>query len=151
LTTHRLLRATNVGGQWVYVTKGDNQWQPDPPLNEADIVGRVEAVRRGERVWGPNGRFWLWSNWYLTRLMLIQTRLYQLLYPLYRWAPLRFLAALYRRLRLIPWWLLRALTGRHYALRTTHYALFFIHKRITPVGRRHHRLLNGPRSSSAAD
>jgi hypothetical protein len=112
LTTHRLLRATNVGGQWVYVTKGDNQWQPDPPLNEVDIIGRVEAIRRGERVWGPNGRFWRWSNWYLTQLMLVQARLYPLFKPLTRWRPVHLLAALYRRLRLIPWWLLRTLTGR---------------------------------------
>ncbi|MFO7539054.1 MAG: S24/S26 family peptidase [Chloroflexota bacterium] len=112
LNTHRLLRSINVGGQWVYVTKGDNQWQPDPPLNEADIVGRVEAVRRGERSWGPNGRFWRWSNRYLTQRMFIQTRLYPLLHPFYHWLPLRLLAALYRRLRLLPWWLLRALTGR---------------------------------------
>jgi hypothetical protein len=109
LTSHRLLRAIEVDGQRRYITKGDNQWQPDPPIDAVAVVGRVVAVRRGERVWEGNGRFWRWSNRYLTVLMGFQARLYPLFQPLR--LPLRPLTALYRRLRLLPWRLLRLLTG----------------------------------------
>lgn len=107
LNTHRLLRTTNVGGQQLYITKGDNLWQPDPPLLATAIIGRVEAMRRGKRVWGKNGRFWSLSNWYLTKQMRLQTAIYQQAKPL-RWL-LHPPAALYRRLRLVSWQFLRVL------------------------------------------
>jgi hypothetical protein len=116
LNTHRLLRMTNVGGQMVYTTKGDNLWQPDPPLAATAVIGRVIAVRRGQKVWSENdrwrGRLWRLGNRYFTRLMGPLVRLYQLAQPLRRVPPLRWLVALYRRLRLLPWWLFRRLTGR---------------------------------------
>lgn len=102
LNTHRLLKMTNVGGQMVYTTKGDNLWQPDPPLTATAVIGRVIAVRRGKKVWSENGRLWRIGNWYFTRLMGPQIRFYQLAQPLRRVPPLRWLAALYRRLRLLP-------------------------------------------------
>ncbi len=113
LNTHRLLRITNVGGQMVYITKGDNSWLLDPPLGATAVIGRVIGVRRGKKVWSENGRLWRIGNWYFTRLMGPQVRRYQLAQPLRRVPPLRWLAALYRRLRLLPWWLLRRLTTRH--------------------------------------
>lgn len=121
LNTHRLLRMTNVGGQMVYITKGDNLWQPDPPLAAAAVIGRVIAVRRGQKVWSGNGwsenglwRGFLWrvGNWYFTRLMGWQTALYAWLTPLRRIAPLRWLIRpfllLIRALRHLLWRLLRA-------------------------------------------
>jgi signal peptidase I len=120
LNTHRLLRMTNVGGQMICTTKGDNLWQPDPPLAATAVIGQVIAVRRGKKVWSENGRWrgrlWRLGNLYLTHLMGWQTDLYAWLNPLRQIGPVRWLIRpfllLSRALRYLSWWLFRRLTGR---------------------------------------
>lgn len=63
LLTHRVHRveATN-GGRWLR-TKGDCTWGWDSPVPEAAIIGRVTAIRHGERVTSCAGRRWRVITW----------------------------------------------------------------------------------------
>lgn len=56
LVVHRYLRHTGAG----HVLQGDTRIHPDAPVQDAQLIGRVTAVRRGDRVHSVG-----WSNWCL--------------------------------------------------------------------------------------
>lgn len=48
-------------GPAVY-TRGDNSSLPDPLLNPGDILGRVVALKRGDRLWSIDNPVWRFVN-----------------------------------------------------------------------------------------
>ena len=76
---HRLVRAHGSGAQRRLITKGDNVAGCDAPLSPDQVLGRVVAVKRGDKIVrldGMVGRAWAWfwaqlspwSRWLRPRL-----------------------------------------------------------------------------------
>jgi len=56
--THRLLARRRHGNATLLVTKGDASLNPDQPWQEEQLLGKVVAVRRGERTIDLEGGKW---------------------------------------------------------------------------------------------
>ena len=54
LITHRLI----VKKKQHWITKGDNSLNPDPPIHEKDILGRVCEIQRGDHIINLQTRYW---------------------------------------------------------------------------------------------
>lgn len=87
LVAHRVLRISKNEAGHMFLTKGDNVLQFDPPLRANEIVGRVLAIKRGEQqialdttIWRITGLFiaigtltWMrlygWGRFFVQRLL----------------------------------------------------------------------------------
>jgi hypothetical protein len=76
LIAHRLLciyRFEDAG--LTLLTKGDCVAQPDPPLAAAQVLGVVVAVCRNGQHKRLGTRWWRWSSWVASSLILLKMRL----------------------------------------------------------------------------
>ena len=69
LVAHRVVRRLDRNGSTLLITRGDRRWKPDAPVFPHQLLGRVEAVERGDRrfqpsltCWGRLGSFICWSD-----------------------------------------------------------------------------------------
>jgi hypothetical protein len=80
LIAHRVLRIYDdddddaAGAK--FVTKGDNVSHFDPPMSAGEIVGRVLAVRRGDRYMSLDTAAWRMLGWLIAASTLAWTKLY---------------------------------------------------------------------------
>lgn len=63
LIAHRVLRIRKNEAVHTFITKGDNVLQFDPPLHANKIVGRVLAIKRGNRCMPLDTAVWLILGW----------------------------------------------------------------------------------------
>jgi hypothetical protein len=67
---HRLIEERKVGDRCSWITRGDAVPQDDPPASEFELLGRVTAIRRGNRSFIPSRQVSLPSSalaWTLCR------------------------------------------------------------------------------------
>jgi signal peptidase I len=63
LVAHRVLTIYQpMAGSVDYLTKGDHAMAPDPPISKKQVVGKVAAIRRGDRQMRLDGPGWAWVN-----------------------------------------------------------------------------------------
>ncbi len=112
LVAHRLLYIQSESAGKVLFTQGDHTQQMDPPLGEAQILGRVTAVRRGERAMWLDTPLWRAVGWLVATMMLLGARMYAAERWLKRhtWgnAPCPATAALRRSMAVGFFWALKA-------------------------------------------
>jgi hypothetical protein len=77
LIAHRVLRTLENDSGRVFVTKGDNARDLDAPLGTSEIVGRVLAVRRGDRQLSLDTNTWRRIGWCIAVMSLAWTVLYK--------------------------------------------------------------------------
>lgn len=65
LLVHRLLRIDAASKEARFVAKGDNQLDSDPPVTAEALVGRVQAIRRGDRLLSLETSLWRRLGWLL--------------------------------------------------------------------------------------
>ncbi|MCF6155444.1 MAG: signal peptidase I [Candidatus Brocadia sp.] len=65
LIAHRVLSILRNDAGPIFVTKGDNVPQFDPPLSNNEIVGRVLAVKRGNRCMPLDTSAWRILGWFI--------------------------------------------------------------------------------------
>ena len=53
LVVHRVIRQLHREGSTVLITRGYRRWRPDAPVTADELLGRVEAVERGDRRFEP--------------------------------------------------------------------------------------------------
>ena len=70
--THRLLTMRRRGDVTLLVTKGDASLSPDQPWGEESLLGKVAAIRKGDRTIDLEGRKWRATNRLLGILMALQ-------------------------------------------------------------------------------
>ena len=76
LVAHRVLRVYGAGTGKRFLTKGDNAPQFDPLLGAEEIVGRVLAVRRGDRQMSLDTTAWRSVGRFVAVATLAWTKLY---------------------------------------------------------------------------
>ena len=77
LITHRVLAITHISETgFEFHTKGDNSSYLDPALKTNDILGRVLAIKRGERLLSIDNPIWHWLNMQIANAMLVSNRSY---------------------------------------------------------------------------
>ena len=70
--THRLLARRRHGGATLLVTKGDAALNPDQPWREEQLLGKVAAIKRGDRTIDLEGGKWRAMNRLLGVLPALQ-------------------------------------------------------------------------------
>ena len=70
--THRLLARRRHGGAILLVTKGDAALNPDRPWREEQLLGKVVAIKRGDRTIDLEGGKWRAMNRLLGVLAVLQ-------------------------------------------------------------------------------
>lgn len=65
LIAHRVLNIFESDVGPIFVTKGDNVSQFDPPLSDNEIVGRILAVKRGNRCMPLDTVIWKILGWFI--------------------------------------------------------------------------------------
>lgn len=74
LVTHRVISLKDEeSGLW-YVTKGDNRLWADPDVAASEIIGRVLAIKRGNRHFDLDNRTWRIASWLIGCTMLLWIR-----------------------------------------------------------------------------
>jgi hypothetical protein len=63
LIAHRVLSIFESNTGSIFVTKGDNVSSFDPPFNDNEIVGRVLAIKRGNRCMPLDTAVWRILGW----------------------------------------------------------------------------------------
>jgi signal peptidase I len=67
--THRAISPTKHG----WITKGDSNILPDPPIKPANIIGRVRMVQRTNQMINFETRKWIYINPLLAKLSQLET------------------------------------------------------------------------------
>ncbi len=70
--THRVLWVRNKGNAIRLVTKGDNEINVDPPVSPSQILGKVAAVERADRILHLESPPWRFINRLLGILFLVE-------------------------------------------------------------------------------
>lgn len=73
LIAHRVLRVLDIENGRTLVTKGDHVSAPDPLISAEELLGRVQAVRRGERQMRLDTRAWRRAGEAIAWVMLAET------------------------------------------------------------------------------
>ena len=73
---HRVLRLKRDQTGSTYLTKGDNVWRVDGPVKANEIIGRVLAIKRGNRAVSLNTPRWRKLGRLLAFVMLAMATLY---------------------------------------------------------------------------
>jgi len=76
--THRLLARRRHGGAILLVTKGDAALNPDQPWREEQLLGKVVAIKRGDRTIDLGGGNWRVMNRLLGVLAALQVAAFRL-------------------------------------------------------------------------
>lgn len=76
LVAHRVLHVHDGDAGPIFVTKGDNASQFDPPSSSSEIVGRVLAVERDGRHMPLDTTAWRVLGWFIASGTLAWARLY---------------------------------------------------------------------------
>ena len=76
LIAHRVLRISKNEAGHMFLTKGDNVLQFDPPLRANEIVGRVLAIKRGEQQISLDTTIWRITGLFIAIGTLTWMRLY---------------------------------------------------------------------------
>jgi hypothetical protein len=71
LITHRVISIINEESGPRYVTKGDSRLWPDPHFSATDIIGRVSAVKRGDRQLDLDSKSWRTLSWLIGFTMFL--------------------------------------------------------------------------------
>lgn len=71
LITHRVISIIDEESGPQYVTKGDGRLWPDPHLSATDIIGRVLAIRRGDRQLALDSKSWRTVSWLIGFTMFL--------------------------------------------------------------------------------
>jgi hypothetical protein len=65
---HRVVDKIRQKGRTLLVTRGDRLTQPDPPVSQDELLGRITAIQRGNRRIVPRSTFWSrMASWVLCR------------------------------------------------------------------------------------
>ncbi len=75
LIFHRLIYISP--NQKIIITKGDNNFFPDSPINKSKIIGKVRQIKRQNRIISPSSIYKIQSSLYLKYLNQIVTKLHQ--------------------------------------------------------------------------
>lgn len=75
LVVHRVLCEYSDDHSSGFITKGDNAPEPDPPVHDDQVLGRVAGIRRGDRFASLDGRLWRAASWLIATGSLISIRL----------------------------------------------------------------------------
>jgi signal peptidase len=75
LVVHRVLRIYSGHAGPTFLTKGDHVSQLDSPLRADEIVGRVLALKRGDRYMSLDTTVWRMVGWLIAVSMLAWTKL----------------------------------------------------------------------------
>ncbi len=75
LILHRLVYISP--NQKIIITKGDNNFFPDSPINKSKIIGKVRQIKRQNRIITPNSIYKIQSSLYLKYLNQIVAKLHQ--------------------------------------------------------------------------
>lgn len=76
LFAHRVLRIIAGERENSFVTKGDNVLQFDPPFESGDVLGKVLAIKRGNRQMSIDTTAWRLTGWFIAVSTLILVRLF---------------------------------------------------------------------------
>lgn len=76
LIAHRVLRVSSDDEGCKLLTKGDNRLGLDPEIDEKELVGRAQALRRGERQMRLDTRAWQWAGRMIAGVMRGEARLH---------------------------------------------------------------------------
>lgn len=75
LLAHRVLRVLVDDGRKALITKGDHVFEPDPTIAQEELIGRVLAIRRGDRKMNIDTPAWRASGRLISGLMMAQVEL----------------------------------------------------------------------------
>jgi cytochrome c551/c552 len=74
LVAHRVLDIFEDRAQCTFITKGDNSHDLDAPVSANQVLGRVLAVKRGDRQMSLDTALWRGLGWVVASAALVSTR-----------------------------------------------------------------------------